>query len=324
MQYCQFIRRQVKQLFRLFAYTADHKPPKPGQQFIDKAFKVHTIAVYLVQPCQGRGKIPCKQGLGKVGDHLVTDQPQYISYLLAGYGITAVGKYLIQKTKAVPNRTARLPDHHIQSCLINLNSFSCSKRCKMIIQFFMGNPFQLIPLTTGQDGHRHLVQFRGGNHEIDMFRRLFKGFERRIKGLGGEHMYFIDDNDLEARVGRHEANIFLQLTNLLNTTVGGTIDFVQINRTAGHNLHAGTAGITGFRNRPLLTVQSLSHDPGQGGLAGTANPAEYQCMGNPVLAQGILQGPDNSLLADNLCKRLRPRFSGKDEIGQSNFLGVRD
>ena len=45
-------------------------------------------------------------------------------------------------------------------------------------------------------------------------------------------------------------------------------------------------------------------------------------MGNPVLAQGILQGPDNSLLADNLCKDLGPRFSGKDEIGQDDFQGL--
>jgi hypothetical protein len=42
-------------------------------------------------------------------------------------------------------------------------------------------------------------------------------------------------------------------------------------------------------------------------------------MGNPFLAQSILQGSDNGLLADNLCKGLGPRFSGKDEIGQGGF-----
>jgi hypothetical protein len=35
-----------------------------------------------------------------------------------------------------------------------------------------------------------------------------------------------------------------------------------------------------------------------------------------------LQGSDNGLLADNLCKCLRPRFSGKDEIGQGGFQGL--
>ncbi len=170
----------------------------------------------------------------------------------------------------------------------------------------MGNPFQLITLATGKDGHRHLVQFCGGKHEVNMFRRLFKGFEKCIKGLGGEHMHLIDDNNLEARVGGHEAYIFLQLTDFLDTTIGGTIHFVQIHRTASLDLLAGPANITGFRSRPLLTVQSFGHDPGQGGLTNTAHPAEYQCMGYPLLAQGILQGTDHSLLADYLSKGLGP------------------
>ncbi len=59
------------------------------------------------------------------------------------------------------------------------------------------HPFQLVTLTAGENGDRDLVQFGGGEHEIDMGGWLLQGLEQGVEGLGGEHVHFIDDNDAE-------------------------------------------------------------------------------------------------------------------------------
>ena len=143
-----------------------------------------------------------------------------------------------------------------------------------------------------------------------MLGRLFKGLEQGVEGLSGEHMNFINDDDLELRAGGHEADVFFQLANFLNTPVGGTVDFVQINRTACHDLFAGAAFVAGFRRFTLFAVYRLGHDPGKGSFAGTAHPAEDQGMGDPVLQEAVLQGTDNGFLADHLGKGLGSGFSG--------------
>jgi hypothetical protein len=94
---------------------------------------------------------------------------------------------------------------------------------------------------------------------------------------------------------------------------------MEIHRTTGHNLLTGTAAVARLRGCSLLTVQGLGHNSGKRCLAGSPHTAENKGMGNPVLAQGILQGTDHSLLANDLGKDLGTGFSGKDKIGQLRF-----
>jgi hypothetical protein len=183
----------------------------------------------------------------------------------------------------------------------------------------MGQPFEFIPLAAGKDGHRDLMQLGGGKHEIDMIRRLFQGLEKGIEGLGGQHMHLVDQDDLEARIGGHEPNFFLQFTDFLNTAIGGAIHFLEVDAGAVGNLPAGSAYIAGFGCRPLLAVERLGHDSGERGFAGSANAAENQRMGNAILGKCVLQSTNDRLLADDLGKSLGTGFSGKDEVGHSGY-----
>lgn len=91
---------------------------------------------------------------------------------------------------------------------------------------------------------------------------------------------------------------------------------MQINGIASGDLLAGAAGAARLRWLAAFAVEGLGHDPGQGGLASAAHAAENQGVRHPAAQQGVLEGADNVLLADNLGEILRPGFAGKDEVGQ--------
>lgn len=105
---------------------------------------------------------------------------------------------MVKQAEAVAHRATRSPYHHVEGGLFNGNPFTLGKIGEMGGQFAARHPLQLVALAAGEDGHRHLVQLSGGEHEINMFRRLLQGLEQGVEGLSGQHVDFIDDNDLEA------------------------------------------------------------------------------------------------------------------------------
>ena len=114
------------------------------------------------------------------------------------------------------------------------------------------------------------MQFRGGEHEIDMFGWFFQGLQQCVEGLGGEHMDFVYDDNLVSGRSRKKTDFFLELTDFLDAAVGGAVDFMQVECCSPHDIKAGTAMITGNTAGPVLAVDGLGHDPGEGGFAHSA------------------------------------------------------
>ena len=164
------------------------------------------------------------------------------------------------------------------------------------------------------------MQLSRGEHEIHMRRRLFQSLEQSVEGLGGQHVHFVYNNNLEARHDRHEADVLFQLADFLNASVGRAVNLVQVNRAASGDFFAGAAGAARLRWLAAFAVESLGHDPGQGGLAGAPHAAKNQGVRHPITQQGVLKGADYVLLADNLGEILRPRLAGKDEVGQGGLF----
>ena len=185
----------------------------------------------------------------------------------------------------------------------------------MLAQFRGTDPLQFIALATGQDGNRDLVQLGGGEHEIDVGRRLLQGLQQGVEGLGGEHVHLVDDDDLEARRGRHELELVLEVAHLLDAAVGGTVYLVQIERRAGDDLPAGVAFVARCRGRALGAVQRLGHQARQRRLADAADAGKQDGMGDAVAFEAVLQGFDYRLLADDIGKGLRPEFTREYQVG---------
>jgi hypothetical protein len=123
-------------------------------------------------------------------------------------------------------------------------------------------------------------------------------------------MNFIDYDNLVSTLGREETDLFLLFPYLLDTTVGGTIYFMDINGITARDLHAMFTLVARNFCRPLLAIEGLGYQSGKGCFAHSPNTAENYGMGNTISVKGILKRPDNRLLPDNLLKCLWPPFSG--------------
>ena len=247
---------------------------------------------------------------GQIFIDSAVNQPQNLSHIPIADFSSAKGKKLIEQTQAVPHAAFGLPGDHLQGALGNNDLFRLGDPGKKSDQLNKGNPLEFIALTTGEDGNRDLMQLGGGKHEIDMGRGLFQGLQQGIKGLGGEHVYFIDDDDLVAPLGREKTDIFLEFADLLDATIGRTVNLMEIHGVAGHDFQARLTPVTGHIRLTLAAVERLGHEPRQGSFANPAHPGKKHGMGHPVPGERIAQGAHHGLLTDNLVKILGTPFSG--------------
>jgi hypothetical protein len=82
---------------------------------------------------------------------------------------------------------------------------------------------QIEALAARQHGDRNLADFRGGEDELDVLRRLFQRLQQRIEGLPRQHVDFVDDVDLVARLGRPVAHLLDDLAHVVDAGPGGRV-----------------------------------------------------------------------------------------------------
>ena len=64
-----------------------------------------------------------------------------------------------------------------------------------------------------------------------------------------------------------------------------------------------------------LVVQGPGQQAGGGGLADPAHAGEHEGVGDAAGGEGVGQGADHRLLADQVLEALRPVFAGEDGVG---------
>ena len=78
---------------------------------------------------------------------------------------------------------------------------------------------KIITLAAGEDGCRNAVRLSCGKDENRMGRRFFECFQKGIESAGRKHMDFINNIDLEARLGRHENDFIADAADVVDTVV---------------------------------------------------------------------------------------------------------
>ncbi len=106
-------------------------------------------------------------------------------------------------------------------------------------------------LTARSDGLRNIFRFRRCHHEDDVRGRLFKRLEQGIEGGLGDLVRFIKDVNLVAVAGGRVAGGVAEFANLVDTAIGGCVDFDHIDGVALADFNAGVADTAGLGRRPL-------------------------------------------------------------------------
>jgi len=79
-------------------------------------------------------------------------------------------------------------------------------------------------------------------------------FEQGIEGGVGDLVCFIKNVDFEAIASRAIASGFAQFADLVDTPIGGSVDFDHVYRIARANFGAGLAYPAGFEDRLSLEL----------------------------------------------------------------------
>ncbi len=147
------------------------------------------------------------------------------------------------------------------------------------------DPAQVEALAAGEDGHRHLADLGGGEDELGVGRRLLQGLQQGVEGRRGQHVHFVDDIDLVARLGGGVAHPVEQLAHLVDLAAAGGVELQHIQVPALDDgaavaaLH-GQVGDAGLVDRVALIVERARQKAGGGGLAHAAHPGEHEGVGD--------------------------------------------
>ncbi len=127
-------------------------------------------------------------------------------------------------------------------------------------------------------------------------------------------MHLIDNINLEASVSRLVPDVFDDLTNFIDTPIGGPINFQNIDRAALGDLLALGAFIARLGSRSPFAVERFGQDPGRRSFAHAAHAGKEIRVRDTVRADGILQSAGYVLLPGDIGKILRAPFPRDDQV----------
>jgi hypothetical protein len=155
------------------------------------------------------------------------------------------------------------------------------------------------------------MKLGGGKNKNDIRGRLLNGFKQGVKGVIGQHVYFINNIHLiPPRMGGEE-NLVLYLPDIVNPGVGSPVDLDDIPTRPPADLHAAGADPAGVGGRALFTVKGSGENPGGAGFTAAPGAGKKIGMGYPAGFYRAFQGRGHKILARQLIKSLRsPSGSG--------------
>src|SRR5690554_6278698 len=168
----------------------------------------------------------------------------------------------------------------------------------MAVDLFTGQPFEIKPLATGEDGRGEFMALRGGKDKDDVRRRLLQGFQEGVKGFRRQHMRFINNVYLVVPFHRGKLHPFPKDADLVDSPVGSPVNLQNIHGNPVVNPAATRAIIAGvgaippgpavYRFGENLRTRSLPWSP---------PTAEKIGMGDLAKGQSISQSTNHMFLA---------------------------
>ena len=149
-----------------------------------------------------------------------------------------------------------------------------------------------------QNGNGDFVRICGRKDEFDVFGRLFQRFQHRVERAFGEHMHFVDDIDFVFAGGRRVLGVFQYFADVVDTGIGGGVDFQQVNVASGVDLRTALAHAARFAVLRVFAVEAFRQNTGDGGFPHPARTGQQVGMVQAAFIQRVAQGFDDVFLTD--------------------------
>ena len=277
-------------------------------EFVAQPFHVAGAVVEVVDLTQRHGAVPVEDALRQLeqvvsageADHRVDD------VLVDGF---ALADALVEDGEGVAQGAVRQAGNEVRGAGGELEPLFRGDVGDARGDVFGRDAVEVEALAPGQDGGGQLVDFGRGQHELDVFGRLFEGLQQRVEGAGGEHVDLVDDVHPVLAADRREVRLVADLTDVVDAVVGGGVYFDDVQDGARVDALAGLAAVAGVAVHGMLAVDRLREDFGTGGLARSPGTGEQIGVGMAPGAHLVHEGPGDMLLSDDVGEDLRPPFA---------------
>ena len=255
------------------------------------------------------------------GDHVpVIDQAQHLFQVAHQQLAAAIGDGLVEQAEAVAHAAVGGAREHRQRFRLGLDAFRCNQRFKVADDLVRQQAPEIELQAARQNSDRDLLRVGGGEHELDVRRRLLERLEQRIEAAGREHVYFVDDVHLVTAAARCVLNRLQQFAHVIDAGARRGVDLDHVDEAPLVHVHAAAALAAGIRADSALAVQALGQDARDGGFADAAGAGEQERVVQAVLVQPVDQGLRDVLLADQLLKRFGAPLARQDLVTHAVVL----
>jgi hypothetical protein len=124
----------------------------------------------------------------------------------------------------------------------------------------------------------------------------------------------IDDIDFKLSSGGGVRDAFPKFLDAFNASVGGTVDFQDVEATTFLDLFADIVVWVEVSFWAFGAVEGFGEDAGGGGFSDAPGTDKEKGVGEATFGDGVGEGSDNMFLADKLRNGAGPVFAGENEV----------
>ncbi len=260
-----------------------------------------------------------EDGRREAAEQVLADCPEDGLEVLVADVLAAEGHGLVEKALGVAHAAVGGLGDEGQPGGGDGDAFFLRDLHEVVDDVLVGDLAELEMLAAGNDRRRDLVELRRRENEHGVRRRLLERLEKGVEGMRREHVDFVDDEHLGAGIGGLVFDHLADGFDVVDLAVGGAVDLEDVDGAA---LMDGLAELAGalpvgarVRRGAVDAIEGLGQDAGHGRFAGPPDAGEEVGLGDAARGDGVLDGPDNGQLSDDLLELPGPVFPGEYLVG---------
>jgi hypothetical protein len=214
----------------------------------------------------------------------------------------------------VPEATLGLAGEKKEGFVGDFNFLRISDFAEVGADKRIGNSAKVEPLAAGENRGRKFLDFSCGEDELYVGRGFFEGFQEGVEGFGRKHVDFVDDVDFEFSASRGVGDAVPQVFDFADATIGGAIDFEDIEATSVFDFFADIVVRVEIGLGSVRTVEGFREDSGGGGFSDASRTDKEESVGEASFGDGVRESADNMFLSHQFFKGTGAIFAGEDEV----------
>ena len=277
---------------------------------VEEGGELDTAIDGLVDHLEAALEVVALDGLNEFEEQFGGRDAEHGAYGIGVHLAAGKGVCLVKVGEAVAHGTVRLFGENLERLVGGVDVFLLADVAQARGNLADGQALEVETLHSGKDGRQELVHFGGREDENHVRRRFLEGLQERVECALGEHVDFVDNENLVLADDRRVLDAVNHVADVVDAGIGGRVDFVDIHRVSSRDIEATLAFSAGVQRVAAGAVECAGEDSGTGGLAYATGPGKQECVVESAPFDCVLEGLCDMFLPDHVVKGLRAPLAG--------------